>query len=175
MDKQPVLLVVALQPEKLRWFVVAISHAGELTPLFRSEDGNLQPYVDAEPDQQVTFLRHRLAGVLQRGCDRLWPRQQKADQIVFLSDRHFEDDNPALTRRVADHFATWMLNPPVAFFMTTASWSDPHCRLDTHVGGTIAAEQQATLQEAFTALHAAVNDPDSWEVAPSRKQTEPST
>ena len=74
-DKEPVLLTVLIDTSRLRWYVAGIRLDGEPLPLLRSEAGNLSPYLGIPFDDQVSFLRHRLSGVLQRGCDRLWGRQ----------------------------------------------------------------------------------------------------
>jgi hypothetical protein len=167
-DKAPVLLVVALEPGKLRWFVAGVGLDGEVLPLLRSEEGNLAPYVAAPPDEQVLFLRHRLAGVLQRGCDRLWSRDKKACRIVFAADRHFERDDPGLTQRVAEHFATWMLKPPVSFFLTSAAWSDPACRCERDLAGSMDEVSAAALDVAWPKLRALLADPAAWELSSTR-------
>src|SRR6266849_810917 len=106
--KEPVLLTVLIETAKFRWYVGGIGLDGAATPLFCSEPGNLKPYVGVPFDEQVNFLRHRLSGVLQRGCDRLWGRQLKPCQIVFVADGSFVEADSKLTRRVAEHFVAWM-------------------------------------------------------------------
>ena len=98
-DKEPVLLTVLIETSRLRWYVAGIGLDGEPLPLLRSEAGNLSPYLGIPFDDQVSFLRHRLSGVLQRGCDRLWGRQKKPCQIVFVADGPFVQADAELTAR----------------------------------------------------------------------------
>src|SRR5688572_12820428 len=114
--KAPVVLLVLVEAARLRWFVAAVGLDGELIPLLRSEDGDLSPYEGLDFDDQVGFLRHRFCGALQRGCDRLWARDKKARQFLFLFEGPLGDPAGTLTQAVADHFVLWMLNPPVAVF-----------------------------------------------------------
>ena len=127
--KEPVLLTVLIETASLRWYVAGISLAGEALPLLKSEAGNLSPYLGVPFDEQVSFLRHRLSGVLQRGCDRLWGRQKKPCQIVFVADGPFVQASAELTARVAEHFVEWMTRPPVVFFTTARGFAAPsRCR-----------------------------------------------
>jgi hypothetical protein len=114
-DKEPALLTVLIETAALRWYVAGIDLTGRPSPLLVSEPGNLSPYLGVPFDEQVNFLRHRLSGVLQRGCDRLWSRQQKPCQIVFVADGLFVEADAALTPRVAEHFVEWLTSPPVVF------------------------------------------------------------
>src|SRR5580704_9209886 len=125
--KEPVLLTILIETGRLRWYVAGIALDGAATPLICSEPGNLSPYVGVPLDEQVNFLRHRFAGVLQRGCDRLWGRQQKPCQIIFVADGPFIEADPELARHVAEHFVAWMSNPPVAWFVCGAGfqWVTP--------------------------------------------------
>ena len=59
-----------------------------------------------------------LCGVLQRGCDRLWGRDSKACQFVFVFEGLLTEPTGTLTRSVADHFTQWMLNPPGVVYIT---------------------------------------------------------
>src|SRR5260370_13365573 len=116
-SRDPALLVVQVETSRLRWFVAAIDLDGPLTPLLCSEVGDLEKYKGLDFDEQVAFLRHRFCGVLQRGCDRLWARDKKACQFVFVFDEPLPEPTGELTQRVAEHFAVWMLNPPAAVFV----------------------------------------------------------
>src|SRR5437899_1907017 len=122
--KTPAMLVVLVETARLRWFVASVPRDGPSVPLICSEDDDLGKYRDLDFDEQVAFLRHRFCGVLQRGCDRLWARTCKACQFVFV----FEGPVPAatgeLTRAIADHFVQWMLNPPVAVFVSANGFTD---------------------------------------------------
>src|SRR5437870_9563176 len=116
--KTPVVLLVLVETARLRWFVASLGLDGRATPLLRSEVGDLDKYVGLSFDEQVSFLRHRFCGVLQRGCDRLWARGNKACQFVFVFDRALPEAAGDLTQAVADHLAEWMLNPPVVVFIS---------------------------------------------------------
>lgn len=167
-EKQPVLLTVLVETGQRRWFVAAVTLDGQAVPLIRSVAGNLDPYVGQPLDEQVSFLRHRLSGVLQRGCDRLWARQMKPSQIVFVADADFEPQTPELTQRVAEHFVQWMANPPVIFFISENGLvRDDEPRLRQVAG-------QMDGQEIFTAglrrLMADLENDAVWESAVARPQ-----
>src|SRR4051812_40792050 len=111
--KSPVMLLVLVDVARLRWFVASIALDGQTVPLLRSDEGDLEKYRELSFDEQVAFLRHRFCGVLQRGCDRIWARNNKACQFVFFFEGQLLDATGQLTQAVADHFTEWMLNPPV--------------------------------------------------------------
>lgn len=115
--KMPVLLVMLVETERLRWFVAEVGMEGDSQPLICSEEGNLSPYLDLEADEQLAFLRHRFSGVLQRGCNRIWSRGKKPFQIVFSLDGPFLRGKEGLEDRLAEHFVEWLSNPPVVFTM----------------------------------------------------------
>ncbi len=166
--KEPVLLTVLIETASLRWYVAGIRLAGEPLPLLRSEAGNLSPYQGLPLDEQVSFLRHRLSGVLQRGCDRLWGREKKPCQIVFVADGPFAQAARELTRRVAEHFVEWMTRPTVVFFTCPdgfAAGGKPV--LQTEAGELDAALRQA-LDAGLPPLLAARAQPDAWELAPTK-------
>jgi hypothetical protein len=168
--KQPVLLVVLIETAAFAWRIAAINPTGAVHPLMRSEAGDLALYRGASFDEQVSFLRHRLSGVLQRGCDRLWGRQMKPSQIVFVSDALFADASPELTQAVADHFAEWMVNPAVAFYVgRLESTPDNPLRL-AKLAGDISAKDHEVLECGLAALHPALSEPEAWEVAASKPQ-----
>src|SRR5258708_35055651 len=115
-SKTPVVLIVLVDAARLRWLVAALGLDGALVPLLRSEDGDLATYQGLPFDEQVSFLRHRFCGVLQRGCDRLWPAGKKACHFVFLFDGILPGATEELIQQTAEHFVEWMLNPPVVVF-----------------------------------------------------------
>src|SRR5262245_37906977 len=133
-QKTPVLLVVLVETAQLRWFVAALGLDGRVTPLLRSEVGDLEKYLGLEFDEQVAFLRHRFCGVLQRGCDRLWARDCKACQFVLVFEGLVPEATGALTQAVADNLTLWLMNPPVAVLNCTG---EPR-RLD-RLAGDLAA------------------------------------
>jgi hypothetical protein len=167
-DKQPMLLTVLIETSCLRWSVAGIDLAGEPLPLLRSETGNLSPYLGLPFDEQVSFLRHRLSGVLQRGCDRLWGRQMKPCQIVFVTDGPFVQADIELNARVAEHFVAWMTRPPVAFFTATRFFASPEPPVLEPVAGDLDGTLRVALEAGLPALRNALARPDAWELVPTR-------
>jgi hypothetical protein len=159
-SKTPVLLVVLVQTSLLRWFVAALGPDGAATPLLRSEEGDLEKYRGLDFDEQVGFLRHRFCGVLQRGCDRLWGRGMKARQFVFVFEEPLPEPTGELTAAVAEHFAQWLLNPPVVVYAGLQ-------HLD-HLAGAIDAPLEEQLRARLGALLAARDDLAAWELAPAK-------
>ncbi|MCA9139736.1 MAG: hypothetical protein KDB00_23350 [Planctomycetales bacterium] len=164
-EKQPVILTVTIETQNQRWFVAGITLSGEPIELMCSEPGNLTPYVGKEFDEQVSFLRHRLSGVLQRGCDRLWGRMMKPCQIVFITDDAFADADDQLGCRVAEHFVQWMTRPPVVFYQCQNGWSDPsEVKLDC-LAGTIDDEVHQAFVNGLPALVGSLRHLERWERA----------
>jgi hypothetical protein len=163
-SKTPVLLVVLVEAARLRWFVAALGPDGQATPLLRSEVGDLEKYRGLDFDGQVSFLRHRFCGVLQRGCDRLWSRGMKSRQFVFVFDEPLPEPSGRLTAAVAEHFVEWMLSPPVVVYSGGAADVPP---LDK-VAGAIDGSLEELLRARLGALLAARDDPGAWELAPTK-------
>jgi hypothetical protein len=166
-DKEPVLLTVLIETTALRWHVAGIDLAGGPLPLLVSEPGNLRPYLGLPFDEQVSFLRHRLSGVLQRGCDRLWGRQKKPCQIVFVADGPFFAASAELTPRVAEHLVDWMTRPPVVFFTRAGESGTRPPPLDC-VAGELAAPLRTALDAGLAALADVWDRPDAWELVPTK-------
>jgi hypothetical protein len=167
--KEPVLLTVLIDTAQLGWRLAGVNLAGGVLPLLCSAAGNLKPYVGIPFDEQVCFLRHRLSGVLQRGCDRLWGREKKPCQVVFLADGPFVQADPALTSRVAEHFVEWMTKPAVVFFtIEGAALSMKPIRLN-RVAGDIAVDHLLALESGLPALLAAARQVEGWELESSSK------
>ncbi|HEY5316058.1 MAG TPA: hypothetical protein VIK18_26255, partial [Pirellulales bacterium] len=119
-------------------------------------------------DEQVGFLRHRLSGVLQRGCDRLWARAKKPCQIVLIASRALDEAAGPLTQRVADHFVEWMSNPPVVFFVCQDGFSpQPLPRLDK-LAGELEPARQTLLNSRLLELFQAAEEPGRWEQIPKK-------
>lgn len=165
--KQPVLLTVLIETASYRWYVAGIDQEGTTTPLLCSQDGDLSPYVGEPFDQQASFLRHRLSGVLQRGCDRLWGKMMKPCEIVFITDNQFREADESLTQRVADHFDQWMTNPPVVFFRIEADSKPCNPKLST-VAGHIPAEWRDALDKGFPSMINKCGEKDPWELVVSK-------
>jgi hypothetical protein len=169
-DKEPVLLVVLIETAELRWYVAGIRRDGTPVPLVCSEPGNMAPYVGQPFDEQASFLRHRLAGVLQRGCDRLWGRQQKPSHIVFLADATFAHAAAELTQRVATHFVEWMTRPPVVFLIGESGFQPNNDALALDcLAGELEQAVESTLRAGLPALYTRLADTDAWELSPTRK------
>ncbi len=170
-DKQPMLLTVLIETSQLRWYVAGIDLRGEALPLLRSDVGNLSPYVGIPFDDQVSFLRHRLSGVLQRGCDRLWGRQMKPCQIVFVADGPFVQAEPELTPRVAEHFVEWMTRPPVVYFTAPGGFAAAGPPVLNQVAGEPDVDLRRALEIGLPALGNVLNEPDAWERVPTKNAT----
>jgi hypothetical protein len=161
--KAPVMLLVLVETARLRWFVAAVGLDGQTVPLLRSEEGDLEKYRGLDFDEQVAFLRHRFCGVLQRGNDRLWARNCKACQFVFVFEGLLPEPTGGLTQAVAEHFTQWMLNPPVVVFNRPDD-----ARLET-LAGELDPAREELLAGRLGGLCAAREDPGAWEL--SRKKT----
>ena len=168
--KAPVVLVVLVDGPRLRWLVASIDLDGTVAPLVRSEEGDLATYQGLDFDEQLSFLRHRLCGVVQRGCDRLWPVGKKACQFAVLFVGPLPGAPAELIPRVADHFVEWMLNPPVAVFASAAGLGGADTPRLTPLAGTLAGPAGAALHAGLAPLFAAAADPGAWEVS-QRKGT----
>src|SRR5262245_18307301 len=112
-NKPQVMLIVLVETARLRWFVAYVGLDGRPVFLFRSEEHDLEKYRCLEFEEQVTFLRHRFCGVLQRACDRIWALDSKAGQFVIVFDELLPDATGRLTQAFAEHLSQWMLKPPV--------------------------------------------------------------
>jgi hypothetical protein len=155
-QKTPVLLVILVQTAELRWFVASLARDGQAAPLLRSDIGDLEKYRNLDFDEQVSFLRHRFCGVLQRGCDRLWARHEKACQFAFVFDEPLPESSGKLTTAVAEHFAGWLLNPPVVIYLRDTGLHQ--------LAGTIDEPLETLLRSQLDALLAARADVAAWEL-----------
>ena len=111
--KKLVILAAQFDLVACRWSVASIDDDGVVDPLVQSLPNDLVNYRSGTFDERLSFLRHRIAGVLQRGTDRLWGLQRKAElfAIEFATESVAIDGE--LIRRVAEHFCMWMVKPPV--------------------------------------------------------------
>ncbi len=167
-DKEPVLLTVLIESVTRRWSVAGITADGRGVPLMCTEPGDFDAVVGQTLDEQASYLRHRLSGVLQRGCDRLWGRQMKPKQIVFVADEALKQSHPNLTQRVADHFVEWMTSPPVAFFVTDLQRSDDDTPTLDPIAGELDQAAQDNLTTALPTLIQTLQDREAWEFAASK-------
>ena len=170
-EKVPVLLTVLVETGRFRWYVAGVGLDGTSIPLLCSETGNLLPCLGVSLDEGITFLRHRLSGVLQRGCDRLWGRQMKPCQIVLIADGAFAQAEPDLFKKVGEHFAAWMTKPPVVTFMSHGgSLLQERVSLDL-VAGDIDPSLRQGLEAGLPRLFTALQDNEAWELVPSKQGT----
>lgn len=172
--KAPVLLVVLIESVRLRWLAAAITLDGQLLPLVASADGDLEPAREGPFDERVSFLRHRLSGVLQRGCDRLWPRQMKACQIVFIAEPGLDEADAPLTQALADHFVEWLTNPPVAFLLDTSAFATRPSEL-RQIAGALPDERRRLVDEYFGSLIELTAEQARWELIAKKPYSKPST
>ena len=163
-EKTPSLLAVVIKSSLQQWFVAGIDMDGTVEPLVRSEPGNLDQYVGQGEDEQLSFLRHRLSGAMQRGCDRLWARNAKAARIVLIADHDLPDSDAALLPRLADHFHTWMTRPPVSFYRGHGDSTIEDLESLECLVGQPDAEQAVPLRQALPQLCQRMADSDCWEV-----------
>jgi hypothetical protein len=167
--KTPVLLLVLVEAAELRWFVGSVGLDGGSLPLLRSEVGDLDKCVGLTFDEQVDFLRHRLCGVVQRGCDRLWARDLKACQFVFVFDGPLADKTGELTRSIAEHFSLWMAKPPAITYLRPAGAPDS----DPQPLEKLAGQMPPTLERLFVTglgkMLVARQDAAAWELSPRKK------
>jgi hypothetical protein len=166
--KAPVVLVVLVETVRLRWFVASVGLEGPAAPLLRSEIGDLERYRSLDFDEQVAFLRHRFCGVLQRGCDRIWARGEKARQFVFVFEGLLAEPTGELTRAVAEHFTLWMLNPPVVVLVSADGFDRPDLSRLEKLAGEIDAPLDGLVRARLGGLLALREDAAAWELAPKK-------
>jgi hypothetical protein len=170
--KEPVLLVVLVEMQHLRWNAAGISLNGTVIPLLRSDDRNLDAYLGKSLDEQVSFLRHRFCGVLQRATDRLWGREQKPCQIVFVLDGFFPEAATELTQQVAVHLADWLTRPPVAFLLHRGPIAPDDDMATNRLAGDIPEAHIRTMTESLPQLVAAREDASQWELCLKPRRSE---
>jgi len=166
-QKTPALLVVLVDSGNLRWFVAAIDLDGQATPLLRSVDGDLARYLELGYDDQVSFLRHRLCGVVQRGCDRLWGRELKACHFVFVFEGSLPGENGGLVLAVAEHFTMWMLNPPVVVYgIGNVAQMDK-------LAGNLDEQSENLVRSRLSELRTMQENPEAWELSQKKSNWQP--
>ncbi|MEM8668460.1 MAG: hypothetical protein AAGG48_13160 [Planctomycetota bacterium] len=164
-DKTPTLIVVVIIAARQQWFVAGVSLAdAKLDCFVKSEPANLDDYVGKSPDEQLSFLRHRLSGAMQRGFDRLWAKHRKAHRIVLIADEDLPDSAAGLLPNLANHLDTWMTRPPISFFRGEGHGQFDELDQLSCLVGPLNTEEAASLQEQLPALKAALEADASWEV-----------
>ncbi len=163
--KTPVLLFVLVETARLRWFVASAGFDGRFSPLLCSEEGDLDRYVGLDFDEQISFLRHRFCGILQRGCDRLWARGEKAAHFLILFEHPLPEPSGELTQRIAEHFAEWMLNPPVAVLSSASDLGLVATPSLNRLAGQLPPAVERALETSLAALADLRQKPEAWELA----------
>ncbi|TWT93886.1 hypothetical protein [Stieleria varia] len=167
--REPVFLVVLIDTATLDWHVGGIRMDGTAVPLLRSDPESLAEYRNAEFDGQVSFLRHQLAGALQRGCDRLFPRDMKACHFLIVANGPFPDADAELSTRLAEHFVQWMISPP-ATYIILSDWNDDSGM--NVVAGEMPESDNTLLASGLSVLVDSRRQPDDWEHVPGPSQSE---
>ncbi len=166
-EKTPALIVVIVLANKQQWFVAGISLVdGSVDTLVRSEIGNLDAYIGAGPDEQLSFLRHRLSGAMQRGFDRLWGKHAKAARIVLIADQDLPEAAPDLLPKLAAHLDTWMTRPPITFLRGAGheqieSLDELECLV-----GPLEASEADQLRKGLPRLKQLMASGEAWEIIP---------
>lgn len=162
-DRKPVLLVILIETDSLRWYAGAIASAQQSFSLLRSEPGDLGGYASLPHDAQVSFLRHRLAGVMQRGGDRLYLRQMKTSRFLLIADGPFEHSASGATEHLAEHFVQWLMNPPATYLQVPKDFaldSDTDLKI---VAGELPDDVREALRAQLPELIKARRCDDRWE------------
>ncbi len=161
--------MITVKTETLQWFVAGVDLQGQVDTLVRSEPGDLAAYQDRIPDEQLSFLRHRLSGAMQKGCDRLWQQQAKAACIVLIADDHLPPSETNLLSQLAEHLSTWMTRPPVCCFRASAPNELQQFSRYQRLAGQLDAQQTQALEQAIPQLVSSLDDPNAWELLPKAK------
>jgi CheY-like chemotaxis protein len=165
-DREPALLIVLIEANSFRWNVAAVDNRGQVIPLLQSEEGDLDELEGLEIDAQVSFLRHRLAGALQRGCDRLHARQLRASRFVLIADGTFPNAASGVTQRLADHFVQWMINPPATFLLMADRFNAADNGDFNLNAGTLPQTVSTTLEETLPSIVSQLDQPEQWDLVP---------
>jgi len=170
-NREPVLLTVLMQPGSLCWHAAGIRRDGRSVPLLRSEENSMTDYRGLEPEAQRSWLRHCIAGVLQRGCDRLFARNMRAEHFVLIADRHFPDAAEGLTEQLADHFVQWVINPPVTCLLTPPGFVDESPVQWQLVAGELPEAIDRALHRGLPELVSELEAPAAWELIAKSQQS----
>lgn len=167
-DREPALLVVLIETVSLRWHAAAIGVGGRVIPLLRSDTGNLSQYRGLEPDAQLSFLRHRVAGVLQRGCDRLYPKGMKVNHFLLIADGDYPNAAEGMTSGLANHFVEWMMNPPVTYLVHRGGFTHQPGAGELEdlitIAGDFPDQIALALQASWAEIIELVAQPGRWEL-----------
>lgn len=164
------ILAIVVETGKLRWFLAGLSPDDQIAPLLRSQVGDFDNYLGGDFDEQIAFLRHRFAGVVQRGADRLAREGVRPGRIVFLADGPFQRASKELTDRIADHFAHYMHRPPVAYLVGDLGLEGVRPAALTRLAGELDQETENRLARLAPRLAAVMSDSQRWETAPRKRE-----
>ena len=120
-EHEPVFLAIYLDLTIDAWFLATGDDIGNVTPLLRSQNGDLAAWRKGTHEERVSFLRHRIAGALQRGATIIFPQNRKASAFTVCFPQVSNKADQAVLHGVADHFCVWMIRPPVICVEHTAS------------------------------------------------------
>lgn len=170
-SRDPVLLLIVIDTSELRWYAAGVGLDGTVYPLLASEPGNLEPYRQAIGDEQLSFLRHRLSGILQQASDRLWSRNLKPCRIVTVLDGEFSDTDTSLARRLAEHMHQWLWDPPADFYLHP-NWQRVQSVADLQcLAGGLDPQYESAFLEALPLLAAAIRQAEKWEVVHNKRRS----
>ena len=110
---EPVLLAVYLDLTVDAWFLATGDDIQNVTPLLRSQDGDLAAWRKGTHEERMSFLRHRIAGALQRGATIIFPQNRKVSAFTVCFPQVSNEADRAVLHGVANHFCVWMIHPPV--------------------------------------------------------------
>jgi len=156
-EKERVILAAQFDLVACRWSMASIDNQGTVVPLIQSVIGDLAAHRSGTFDERTSFLRHRIAGALQRGSDRLWGRSQKAELFAIEFSPQDVNHDAELIQRVAEHFCVWMVKPPVICLQT-----------ESHDGSSILAmntesADQSRINTGLSTMRPLTSQSDLWE------------
>ena len=112
-EHEPVLLAIYLDLTVDAWFLATGDGIGNVTPLLRSQDDDLAAWRKGTHEERMSFLRHRIAGALQRGATIIFPQNRKVSAFTVCFPQVSNEADRSVLYGVADHFCVWMIRPPV--------------------------------------------------------------
>ena len=160
-EKELVILAARMDFVSCRWSLASIDAEGGVDPLIQSAVNDLAKHAAGTLDERTSFLRHRIAGALQRGADRLWGLTRKAETFAIEFAPARLPDDSELISRVAEHFCTWMVKPPVVCVQTDQGGATS--LLATNVD----SPDLSRINRGLTVMRPLTEQEDLWETAPA--------
>lgn len=159
--KELVILATQLDLITRRWSIASIDAAGAVAPLLQSAANDLANYATGSLDERMSFLRHRIAGALQQGADRLWGRTQKAELFAIEFTPADTSEDATIISRVSEHFCVWMVRPPVVCLQAA----------DDGPPSVVASNDQSAdldrISSGLSAMRPLTHQTDLWEPVPT--------